>query len=119
MQVPRKYSWTAILRPPLPVRRCTSESLPLLRSALPLNQLKPFIHRQGLIAVMITHSHTDHIQYLHEYVEAYPNLVAIIFKGAEKKIKCNYIKPIKDEEIITVGQLSKLPATTQMAIIKD
>ena len=78
----------------------------IIDASLPLDQLKPFINRQGLIAVMITHSHTDHIQYLHEYVEAYPNLVAIIFKGSEKKIKCNYIKPIRHKEIITVGQLS-------------
>ena len=78
----------------------------IVDAALPLKELRPFINRRGLIAVMITHTHGDHIQYLKEYVEAYPNLVAIIFKESKEKIKSNYIKPVTDQEIVTVGQLS-------------
>ena len=78
----------------------------IVDAALPLKELRPFINRRGLIAVMITHTHGDHIQYLKEYVDAYPNLVAIIFKESKEKIKSNYIKPVTDQEIVTVGQLS-------------
>ena len=55
----------------------------IVDAALPLKELRPFINRRGLIAVMITHTHGDHIQYLKEYVDAYPNLVAIIFKESK------------------------------------
>ena len=54
----------------------------------------------------VTHTHPDHIAFIDEYVEAYPNLVTIVCKDSDKKINCNYIKQVKDADIISVGQLN-------------
>lgn len=78
----------------------------LVDASVPLRQIKPFINRRGLIALFITHSHKDHISYIDEYAKTFPNLVVIIFKSSDKKINGNYIKPVKNGEIVTVGQLS-------------
>ena len=78
----------------------------LVDASVPLKQIKPFVHRRGLIALFITHTHADHTAYLDEYVDAYPNLVSMIYKESEDRIKCNYIKPVKHGDIVTVGQLS-------------
>ena len=78
----------------------------LVDASVPLEKIKSFIKPKGLIALFITHSHSDHIAYLDEYVEKYPNLVSMIYKESKDKINCNYIKPIKNGDIVTVGQLS-------------
>ena len=78
----------------------------LVDAAIPLKQLKPFVNRRGLIALFITHTHGDHIAYIDEYVDAFPNLVSMVYKESEDKVKCHYIKPVKQGDIVTVGQLS-------------
>jgi glyoxylase-like metal-dependent hydrolase (beta-lactamase superfamily II) len=55
---------------------------------------------------LITHTHRDHYAYIDEYVETFPNLVTIVFKDSQDKIKCNYIKPVKHGDIVSVGQLN-------------
>ena len=47
----------------------------LVDASVPLKQIKPFVHRRGLIALFITHTHADHTAYLDEYVDAYPKPV--------------------------------------------
>ena len=78
----------------------------LVDASVSLEKIKPFIKPKGLIALFITHTHGDHIAYLDEYVDTYPNLVSMVYKESKDKIKCNYIKPIKNGDIVTVGQLS-------------
>ena len=78
----------------------------LVDASVPLAQIDGFINKRGLIALFITHTHGDHIAFLEEYLEAFPNLVVMIFKESESKIKCDYIKPVKEGDIVTVGQLS-------------
>ncbi len=78
----------------------------LVDASVPLDQIDGFINKRGLIALFITHTHGDHIAFLEEYLEAFPNLVVMIYKESESKIKCDYIKPVKEGDIVTVGQLS-------------
>ena len=78
----------------------------LVDAAVPLDSVSRFINQRGLITLFITHTHPDHIAYINEYVEAFPNLVTIVYKDSDKKISCNYIKQVKDGDIISVGQLS-------------
>ena len=78
----------------------------LVDASVPLNKISPFINRRGLITLFITHTHRDHCFYIEEYVDAFPNLVTIVFKDSQDKIKCNYVKPAKDGDIISVGQLN-------------
>ena len=78
----------------------------LVDASVPLSQIDGFLNKRGLIALFITHTHGDHIAFLEEYLDAFPNLVVMVYKESESKIKCDYIKPVKEGDIVTVGQLS-------------
>ena len=78
----------------------------LVDASVPLSQIDSFLNKRGLIALFITHTHGDHIAFLEEYLDAFPNLVVMVYKESENKIKCDYIKPVKEGDIVTVGQLS-------------
>ncbi len=78
----------------------------LVDASIQLNQIDSFINKRGLIALFITHTHGDHIAYLDEYLDAFPNLVVMVYKESEHKINCDYIKPVKHNDIVTVGQLT-------------
>ena len=78
----------------------------LVDASIQLNQIDSFINKRGLIALFITHTHGDHIAYLDEYLDAFPNLVVMVYKESEHKINCDYIKPVKQNDIVTVGQLT-------------
>ena len=78
----------------------------LVDASIQLNQIDGFINKRGLIALFITHTHGDHIAYLDEYIDAFPNLVVMVYKESEHKINSDYIKPVKQNDIVTVGQLT-------------
>ena len=78
----------------------------LVDAAVPLKQILPFVSKKGLIVLFITHSHRDHIAYMGEYVDAFPNLVTMIYKDSENKVESTLKRPVKHGDIVTVGQLS-------------
>ena len=78
----------------------------LVDASVPLSQIDNFLNKRGLIALFVTHTHGDHIAFLEEYLDAFPNLVVMVYKESENKIKCDYIKPVKEGDMVTVGQLS-------------
>ncbi|GIS36449.1 MAG: hypothetical protein Ct9H90mP7_4570 [Candidatus Neomarinimicrobiota bacterium] len=78
----------------------------LVDAAVPLEKVSRFINHRGLITLFITHTHPDHIAYIDEYVEAFPNLVTLYLRILTRSLNCNYIKQVKDGDIISVGQLS-------------
>ena len=78
----------------------------LVDASVPLKKISSFINRRGLITLFITHTHRDHCYYIDEYVDAFPNLVTIVFKDSQDKIKCNYVKPVNNGDIVSVGQLN-------------
>ena len=78
----------------------------LVDASVPLKKISSFVNRRGLITLFITHTHRDHCAFIDEYVDAFPNLVTIVFKDSQDKIKCNYIKPVNNGDIVSVGQLN-------------
>ena len=78
----------------------------LVDASVPLKKISSFINRRGLITLFITHTHRDLCDYIEEYVDAFPNLVTIVFKDSQDKIKCNYVKPVNNGDIVSVGQLN-------------
>jgi len=78
----------------------------LVDASVPLKQILPFVKKNGLIVLFITHTHGDHTAYLDDYVEAFPNLVVMIYKDSEDKVKSTLKRPVKHGDIVTVGQLS-------------
>lgn len=78
----------------------------LVDASIQLKEIDGFINKRGLIALFITHTHGDHIAYLDEYLDAFPNLVVMVYKESEHKINSDYIKPVKQNDIVTVGQLT-------------
>ncbi len=76
----------------------------IVDASVPGHQIQPFI-RSELITLLITHTHGDHIAYLSDYVNIWPNLVIILYQESEKKIHAPLVKPVQDGDIITVGQL--------------
>ena len=61
---------------------------------VPLKQINPFVSKKGLIALFITHTHGDHTAYLDEYVDAFPNLVTMIYRKSEDKVKSTLKRPV-------------------------
>ena len=78
----------------------------LMDASVPLKQILPFVSKNGLIVLFITHTHGDHTAYMDEYVDAFPNLVVMIYKDSEDKIQTTLKRPVKHGDIVTVGQLS-------------
>ena len=78
----------------------------LVDAAVPLKQIDSYMSKKGLIALFITHTHGDHTAYMDEYVEAFPNLITMIYKDSENKVKSTLKRPVKHGDIVTVGQLS-------------
>ena len=59
-------------------------------------------HNLKLRKIIITHTHHDHIAYLHDFLNLYPNLLVYCFHEAIN-IQDNYIGLI-DNEVITLGE---------------
>ena len=78
----------------------------IVDASVSMDQIKPFINKRGLIAIFITHTHGDHVAYLDEYIENFSDLVIMVHKNSEKKIKSDYVKPVKHGDIISIGQLN-------------
>ncbi len=78
----------------------------IVDASVSMDQIKPFINKRGLIAIFITHTHGDHVAYLDEYLENFSDLVIMVHKNSEKKIKSDYVKSVKHGDIISIGQLN-------------
>lgn len=73
--------------------------------SIELAKVYPFLNGTP-VAILITHSHHDHIKYIEDYVKNYPNI--FIFghpKSSDKFLYSNY-KIINDNEIIKIGGLN-------------
>ena len=66
--------------------------------------IKEYIDKENLILskILITHTHHDHIAYLHDFLDMYSNILVYCFHKPVN-IKENYIGLI-DNEIITLGE---------------
>jgi len=74
-------------------------------AALPLDKAEPFINGP-LAAMLITHTHGDHIAFIDEYLDAYPDLLIIIHEQSAGRIRAVNVHPTFDGEQIQIGKLN-------------
>lgn len=76
----------------------------LIDPAIPYASFQPFI-RNNLSVIIITHTHGDHIAYLHEYITNNPNTTIVCHPDSLPKIKGGNGFAIDHRAHLTVGQL--------------
>ena len=59
----------------------------------------------NLIKIFITHSHYDHIQYLHDIMFAFPNIQLCCHKESAALFNHDYVKSLEDNEVIMLGKI--------------
>ena len=74
-------------------------------ASLELSRLQPFIKTRPA-AILITHSHHDHIKHINEYIEAYPEIKVIGHPKSKlnNTPEINYL-PMKDNSVFKLGGL--------------
>ena len=74
-------------------------------ASLELSRLQPFIKTRPA-AILITHSHHDHIKHINEYIEAYPEIKVIGHPKSKLKNtpEVNYF-PMEDSSVFKLGGL--------------
>ncbi len=75
----------------------------LIDASIEFEKIKSHISDR-LIAILITHTHNDHIQYLDEYLEYSPNLTILGHENSSKVFNQNF-RPIKDNSNLQIGEL--------------
>ena len=77
----------------------------IVDASLELSRLQPFIKTRPA-AILITHSHHDHIKYINEYIEKYPEIKVIGHPKSKlnNTPEINYL-PMKDNSIFKLGSL--------------
>ena len=76
----------------------------LIDASIDIKKIKSNISNK-LIAVLITHSHGDHIQYLNQYINFYPELTILGHENSSKKIYKQNFKPLKNNSNVKIGEL--------------
>ncbi len=78
----------------------------LIDASTEISPIKEYIDDNNLIfsKILITHTHHDHIAYLEDFIEYYPNLLVYCFHDPVN-IKENYKKLIDNETIILGDEL--------------
>ena len=74
-------------------------------AALPLEIVRPFING-AFVAILITHTHGDHIAFIDEYLEEFPELLIIIHESSAGRISAVNVHPTQDGEQIQIGRLN-------------
>jgi len=74
-------------------------------AALPLYTIEPYLHG-NLTTMLITHTHGDHIAFIDEYLEAFPQLLMVIHDQSADRIRAINVHPTQDGDIIHLGELN-------------
>ena len=77
----------------------------IVDASLELSRLQPFIKTRPA-AILITHSHHDHIKYINEYIEKYPEIKVIGHPKSKlnNTPEINYL-PMEDSSVFKLGGL--------------
>ena len=77
----------------------------IVDASLELSRLQPFIKTRPA-AILITHSHHDHIKYINEYIEKYPEIKVIGHPKSKlnNTSESNYL-PMEDSSVFKLGSL--------------
>ena len=83
----------------------------------PIDQktIRPFF-ADAPLAILITHSHHDHILYLDQYQNLYPDLIILGHQDSPLCKKYNF-KPLKDKSTIKIGIFIFNPYILQAIIL--
>lgn len=76
----------------------------IIDASIKPNALEPF-QKSNPIAILITHSHNDHIRYVNEYREHYPNIKLIGHPKSSLNKEGNNFLSVNDNAIINLGDL--------------
>ena len=76
----------------------------IIDASIKPNALEPF-QKSNPIAILITHSHNDHIRYVNEYREYYPNIKLIGHPKSFLNKEGNNFLTVNDNAIINLGDL--------------
>ena len=76
----------------------------IIDASIKPNVLEPF-QKSNPIAILITHSHNDHIRYVNEYREYYPNIKLIGHPKSSLNKEGNNFLSVNDNAIINLGDL--------------
>ena len=63
----------------------------IVDAAIKFNRISPLIHNQPW-TMLITHTHSDHVAYLDQIVEAYPKMIVLGHPETKKYLEKNGIK---------------------------
>ena len=77
----------------------------LIDASISLDEIKPYIN-QHLDALLITHTHGDHIAYLDEILNEYPNAKYIGYKNLIHKSNKYEFSPVNDQDRILLGKIN-------------
>ena len=76
----------------------------IIDASLKSSMLQPF-QKSIPTAILITHSHHDHIKYIKEYIETYPDIKIIGHPKSKLNISTINYWPVKDYSTIKLGSL--------------
>ena len=76
----------------------------IIDASIKPNALEPF-QKSNPIAILITHSHNDHIRYVNDYRECYPNIKLIGHPKSSLNKERNNFLSVNDNAIINLGNL--------------
>ena len=76
----------------------------IVDAALPINQILPFISNPPT-ALLITHTHSDHISYINEYITIFPDLMIFGHSESASIFETNNFKIIKHHQNFKIGRL--------------
>ena len=77
----------------------------IVDAAIKFNRISPLIHNQPW-AMLLTHTHGDHIAYLDQIVEAYPKMIVLGHPETEKYPGSINFQPLKHNQTFKVGEMS-------------
>ena len=76
----------------------------IIDPSVEIASIKPFL-KGAPAAILISHSHHDHIKYIDEYTENYPDIFIFGHPSSSDKFLYSNFKIISDNEIIKIGEL--------------
>ena len=76
----------------------------LVDAAIPIQEIVPYVSK-NISFIFITHTHGDHIAYLNDVMDSYPEITVVIFHNSVNLINGGKTMGVEDKDTISVGNL--------------